>query len=120
MRRRGPFVALVLPGALGLLALLLRSLDESPRAGALGVVAAVLAAPLLPVVGIPLRSGTGLLLVAVAGSAVVWMALGWWASRRSRSWAGFAAEYGWMVLAIWVGSGLAALAANVVLGRPVL
>ena len=113
-------MALALPGALGLLALVLRSLDESSRAGALGFVVAVLAAPLLPVVGIPLRSGTGLVLVAVAASAVLWMVLGWWASRRSRSWAGFAAEYGWMVLAVWLGSGLAALAANVVLGRPVL
>lgn len=113
-------MALALPGALALLALVLRSFDEPSRAGALGFVVAVLAAPLLPAVGIPLRSGAGPVLVAAAASAALWMALGWWAARRSRSWAGFAVEYGWMVLAVWLGSGVAALAANVVLGRPVL
>jgi hypothetical protein len=119
-QRYGWLAALLLPAALGVLAVLLRSAEAPSRLGAFGFVVAVLAAPLLPVVGIPLRSGTTLVLVGIAASAVLWMVLGWWASRRSRSWPGFAVEFGWMVLAVWLGSGLAALAANLVLGRPAL
>ncbi len=113
-------MALALPTLLGLVAVVVLGADGPSRRGVLGFVAAVMAAPLLPVLGIPLRSGTTLVAAAVVASAVLWLLIGWWAARRSTSWAGFALEYGWMVLAVWVGTGLAALAADLVLGRPVL
>ena len=120
LRRRGPFVALALPTLLGLIAAVVLGADDPSRRGVLGFVAAVMAAPLLPVLGIPLRSGTTLVAAAVVASGVLWLAIGWWAARRSTSWAGYAIEYGWMVIAVWAGTGLAALAANLVLGRPLL
>lgn len=117
-RHRSPLVALVLPALLGLVAFVLLNDEGSSRRGALGFVAAVLAAPVLPVLGVPLRSGTLPITLAVAASAVLWLALGWWATRRSSTWTGFVTEYGWMVLAVWIGTGCAALAADLILGRP--
>lgn len=120
LRRRGPFVALALPTLLGLVAAVALGADSPSRRGVLGFVAAVMAAPVLPVLGIPLRSGATLVVAAAVASAVLWLLIGWRAARRSTSWAGFTVEYGSMVLAVWIGTGLAALAADLVLGRPVL
>lgn len=106
--------------ALGLLA----GGNDAAR-GVAGFAAAVLAAPLLPVLGVPLRSGSTPVTVAIVGSIVVWLGLGGWAERRaarssSPSWSRFAAEYLWMVLAVWFGLVLAAVASNLVLGRPLV
>ncbi len=72
----GPFVALVPPAVLGCVSLLLLRGHTSLARGVGGFVAAVLAAPGLLVAGVPLRSGRGVYLAAVVGSAVLWMIVG--------------------------------------------
>lgn len=139
IRRRSPIVALALPAALGVLSALLLAGDNSAARGMAGFAFAVLAAPALPVLGVPLRSGTPVVLLGVALSAVLWLALGHLAARRATSvdtmtgrsvswgpsaqegrpsWGRFVGEYAWMVVAVWVGLAVAVVAVDLVLGRP--
>ncbi len=122
MRTIGPLLALVPPAVVGVVALGLLRDSTTATTGVAGFVLAVLAAPLLPVLGAPLRSGTGLYLLAAAGSAAVWLVLGAMAAVRATrdprsGWGRFWGELGWMVLCVWVGVALAVLATNLVLGR---
>jgi len=83
---------------------------------------AVFAAPGLLVAGVPLRSGRAVYLVAVAGSAVLWMLIGAIAARRATrlpvaSWRDFWREYLWLALGVWLGVVAALIAVNLVFGR---
>lgn len=121
----GPFVALIPPAVLGVTALLMLQGSTTASRGVPGFVAAVLAAPLLPVLGAPMRSGSGLLLLAAAGSAVVWFVLGTVAAARatrdpSAGWARFWGEYLWLMICVWIGVVLSVVLTNLVLGRVLL
>jgi uncharacterized membrane protein len=118
-------VALLLPGVLGVFGLLMLRNSQSTARGIGGFVAAVLAAPLLPAFGAPIRSGKSVYLLAVVGSAVVWLAVGALAARRATrrpvaTWGGYWAEYLLLALSVWVGVVLSLVAANLVLGRALL
>src|SRR3954452_23541735 len=76
LRSVGPLMALVPPAILGAISLLLLRHHTSLVRGAAGFLTAVVAAPGLLVVGAPLRSGRGVYLLAIAGSAVLWVGLG--------------------------------------------
>jgi hypothetical protein len=122
LRASGPFVALVPPGVLGVVALLLLRGHSSLARGVGGFLIAVFAAPGLLVAGVPLRSGHAVYLVAVAGSAVLWMLLGAIAARRATrlpvaSWRDFWREYMWLALGVWLGVVAALIAVNLVFGR---
>jgi hypothetical protein len=125
IRTTGPFVALLPPAMLGAASLLaLRSSIDASR-GVPGFVAAVLAAPLLPVLGAPMRTGTSLYLIAVAGSALVWMVLGAVAAARATrdpaaGWGRFWVEYLWLMICVWIGVVLSVVLTNLVLGRVLL
>jgi hypothetical protein len=125
IRSRGPVVALMLPAALGVLALMLLNDSDSTARGVGGFAAAVLAAPLLPAFGAPIRSGGSLYVMAVVSSAVVWFVVGTVASRRATRgstarWGSFWAEYLLLAMSVWVGALLSLVAANLVLGRTLL
>jgi hypothetical protein len=115
-------VALVPPAALGLLSLLLLRGNTSLGRGVAGFLTAVMAAPGLLVAGAPLRSGGGVYLGAVVGSAVLWMIVGAVAARRATrlpaaTWSDYWREYAWLAVGVWLGV-LAALAAvNLMFGR---
>jgi hypothetical protein len=118
-------VALVLPALLGIVSLLMLRNSHSTMRGIGGFVAAVLAAPLLPAFGAPIRSGGGRYAVAVLASAVVWLLIGLLASRRAArrpvaTWGGFWAEYLLLALSAWVGVVLSLIASNLVMGRALL
>ncbi len=122
LRASGPFVALVPPGVLGVLALLLLRGHTSLVRGVAGFLTAVLAAPGLLVAGVPLRSGRAVYLGAVVGSAVLWMVLGAIAARRATrlpvaSWRDFWREYLWLAVGVWLGVVVALIAVNLVFGR---
>ena len=125
IRSRGPLVALVVPALAGLVGLMLLRGNDSTTRGVGGFVLVMLAAPLLTVAGVPLRSGASVYLAAVVASAVLWLLLGLIASRRATrttvaTWGRFWGEYLVMLCAVWAGTVLAIVAANVVLGRAVI
>lgn len=125
IRTTGPFVALLPPAVLGAAALLTLLGSTGASRGVPGFVAAVLAAPLLPVLGAPMRSGTSLYLIAAAGSAVVWMVLGAVAAARATrdpaaGWGRFWGEFVWLMVCVWIGVVLSVALTNLVLGRVLL
>ena len=118
-------VALVIPTLLGVLALVMLRNSTSTGRGVGGFVAAVLAVPLLPAFGAPIRSGGGLYVLAVVTSAVLWLLIGAVASRRATRgptarWSAYWAEYLLLLLSVWVGVALSLVAANLVMGRALL
>jgi hypothetical protein len=125
IRRLGPIAAVLPAGALGLLAWLLVKGSESATRGIPGFGLAVLAAPTLLVVGIPMRSGTGRYVLAGATSALLWLLLGFAAARRATrrpaaTWRDFWREFAWLAGGVWLGVVLALVAADLVLGRAFL
>lgn len=122
LRGAGPVVALLPPGVLGLLSLLLLRGHTSLVRGIGGFLTAVLAAPGLLVAGAPLRSGRSVYLGAVVGSAVLWMVVGAIASRRATrvpaaSWRDFWREYAWLAFGVWIGVVAALVSVDLVFGR---
>jgi hypothetical protein len=90
--------------------------------GIAGFLTAVLAAPGLLVVGAPLRTGTGVYLGAVVGSAVLWMIVGAISARRATrvpaaSWRDYWHEYVWLAFGVWLGVVVALAAVNLIFGR---
>ena len=90
--------------------------------GIAGFLTAVLAAPGLLVVGAPLRSGGGVYLGAIVGSAVLWMIVGAISSRKATrvpaaSWRDYWHEYVWLALGVWLGVIVALAAVNLIFGR---
>lgn len=125
IRSTGPILALILPAVLGAVAVMVERDSTSVGRGLGGFALAVLAAPALPMAGVPMRSGTDVMLIAVGASALLWLLLGVFAAQRAtRSaqprWARFWGEYAWMLLAVWTGTACGLLAANLVLGRSLL
>jgi hypothetical protein len=121
IRSYGPMLGLVPPALMGAIALLLlRGNTSSTMRGVLGFLLAVLAAPGLLVGGAPLASG-GMYLLAIAGSAVLWAAIGIAATRRATrtpvaTWGDFWKDYLSLAGAVWLGTVAALVAANLILG----
>lgn len=125
IRASGPLLALVPPALLGLAGIvLLRGNTTLPR-GIGGFLAALFAAPVLPIVGAPFRSDTSVLLVGVGLSAVVWFVIGVVAARRATrspiaTWRDFWGQYSWLAAGVWCGVLIALVVSNLVLGRALL
>jgi hypothetical protein len=123
VRRGGPVVALVVPLMLAAVATAAMWGSTSWWRGALGLVAAMAAAPLLPVVGVPAAGGLARLVLGGVGSAALWMLLGAVAARRATrtpgaSWPEWRREYGRLAVGAMVGGvGALAVAAGVTLLR---
>ncbi len=125
IRSKGPLVALLLPAALGLTSLMMLRGSTSATTGVGGFLLALLAAPLLPAFGAPLRTGSAAVVAAVLASAVMWFLLGAFAAQRATrsvaaGWGRFWGEYVWLTSCVWLGAVLAVVAANLVLGRVLL
>ena len=125
IRRMGPFVGLVPAAILGLIALRLLYNNTATSRGIAGFAAAVLAAPGLLAVGIPLATGAGRLMAGIAASAALWFVVGFVAARRAtRSpvavWRDFWREFAWLAAGIWLGVGLALALIELFLGRALL
>lgn len=122
LRSSGPLVALLPPGLLGVVSLLLLRGHTSIVRGVAGFVTAILAAPGLLVAGAPLRSGRGVYLGAVVGSALMWMIVGVIAARRATqipaaSWRDYWREYIWLAAGVWLGVVVALGVVNLIFGR---
>lgn len=124
IRTLGPFVAVVPPAIVGAVALLLLRDNTALSRGLGGFLAALFAAPVLPILGVPFEDSS-VYLPAVVASGVVWILLGVIASRRATrgpiaTWRDFWGQMIWLIAGVWVGVVLALVIANVVLGRSLL
>ena len=122
LRAAGPLMALVPPGIVGVISLLLLRHHTSLVRGVAGFLTAVVAAPGLLVVGAPLRSGRGVYLIAIVGSAVLWLVLGAIAARRATrlpaaSWRDFWREYVYLAVGVCLGVVIALGVVNLIFGR---
>jgi hypothetical protein len=117
IRRLGPWVGVAVPAVLGLLAKVM--------GGIVGFLLALLAAPGLLVAGVPLTSGFGVWAGALVGSALLWLLVATVAARRATrspvaTWTDFWRHYAWLAGGVWLGTVLALVAANLLLGRALL
>ena len=117
IRRMGPLLGLALPAAMGLLAAVM--------GGIVGFLLALLAAPALLVAGVPLASGAMVWAASLLGSALLWLVVATVAARRATrspvaTWADFWRQYAWLAGGVWLGTVLALVAANLLLGRALL
>jgi hypothetical protein len=89
--------------------------------GAIGFIAITCGVPLLPIVGLPARTGAMRWLIAIVGSAAIWWWVGQLSAARVRklavaSWADWAKEFGLYAAALVLGVIFALLIAAKSLG----
>ena len=121
LAQRGGFTAVGIAGALSLLGALVLALTSSAFFGAIGFVAITCGVPLLPMVGLPARTGAMRWLIAIVGSAAIWWWVGQLSAARVRklavaSWADWAKEFGLYAAALVLGVIFALLIAEMSLG----
>lgn len=95
--------------AAGLMSALVLWGSQSTVRGVIGFILAVVACPTLPIVGFPISSGVSKWLIAIASSAVLWMILGYVATRRSTKravagWPEWRSEWLRLAVGVWIGS----------------
>ncbi len=117
IRRWGPPLGLVVPGILGAIAYAALQLSDAAWSGAVGLIGGVCAAPGLLLVGAPFGEHD-LYGLAIAASALLWLLVGFLASRRATrnpmaTWNDYWRHFAWMCGGIWLGCcvalGIAAL-----------
>ena len=121
IRSRGPFLAVIPPLALGLIALLALKLFDGSTSGYVGLICGVFAAPILLAVGAPF-SDSSLYPIGVALSAMLWLIVGAVAARRSTrnpvaDWRDYWRTFGWLAGGIWLGATIALLVAKYSVGQ---
>jgi len=121
LRRWGWLVGLVPMALIGGAAWLVLRLGDGRASGLFGLAAGVIAAPGLLAVGAPFADSSNYPL-AVAGSAPLWAALGYLASRRATArpvaaWGDYARELLWLTIAVAAGAIAALGVAAAVLGE---
>lgn len=107
--RYGPLASLIVPAVSGILALILLYGSQSTWRGIIGLTAALLALPTLPIVGIPVTAGPTRWLVAIISSVALWLFLGHVAARRASrrmasSWPEWRQQWWRLAAGSWMGS----------------
>lgn len=120
----GPFLALAIPAALGLVAYGSLQLSDSAWSGAVGLIGGYFAAPALLAIGAPFADRT-IYPIAALASGVMWLLVGLLSSRRATrhpmaTWSDFWRHYFWMLFGIWVGVAVALAIATVQIGSDVV
>ena len=125
IRRLGPILALLPAAVLGAIAdLSLHDNTETTR-GVAGFAAAVLAAPAMLALGVPLASGSSKIVLGAAISAALWFVLGAIAARRATrspvaSWRDFWREFAWLAAGVWLGAVVALVVVQFAVGSAIL
>lgn len=93
----------------GLASIILLWGSQSTLRGVIGFVLAVMSCPTLPLFGFPVSSSGSELLIVIASSAALWIALGYVAVRRSTSravagWPEWRKEWLRLAIGVWIGS----------------
>jgi hypothetical protein len=107
----GPLLGLLVPGIVGAVAYLALRWSDAAWSGAVGLIGGVFAAPGLLAVGAPFGE-RGLYPVAILGSVVLWLFVGFLASRRATRtpiamWDDYWRHFAWMCGGVWLGCSLA-------------
>jgi hypothetical protein len=121
VRSLGAFAGLVVPGLLAAAGGGLLWGSDSAARGLTGFVLLVLGAPVLPLVGVPAAGDAARYWIAGAGSAVLWLIIGWLAARRAArlpvaGWAEWRREYLPLAFGVWLGAVGALVIAGVSVG----
>lgn len=109
VRRFGPFLAIAVAIAVGLLSAILLVGSNSAIRGVPGFMLAVAAVPTLPLFGVPVMGGNVRWILALVSSAALWFAIGNLAARRSTNdavsgWPEWRREYVRLAVGVWVGA----------------
>ena len=120
LARRGGFAAVGLAAVVSLFGAAVLALTSSAFFGAIGFIAISCGVPLLPMVGLPARTGATRWLIAIVGSAAIWW-VGQLSAARVRklavaSWADWSKEFGLYAAALVLGVIFALLIAAKSLG----
>lgn len=125
IQRRGMAAAVAPATLMGGVSLLLLAGSTSTARGVVGFALAVAGAPVLLIAGTPLEHGTGVVLLCILSSGVLWAAIGRVAARRATgvpaaTWRDFWREYLWLAVPVWLGSVAAGVVASVVIGSSIV
>jgi len=120
----GPFLGLLIPGALGAIAYLSLQLSDASWSGPVGLVGGYFAAPTLLAIGAPFADRS-VYPIAAGAAAVMWLFVGMLAARRSTrhpmaTWSDFWRHSLWMLAGIWVGVSVALAIATVRIGSGIV
>lgn len=124
IRAWGPLLGLLVPAVIGAISYAALQYSDASWSGAVGLIGGVVAAPGLLVVGAPFGN-SNLYVLGIAGSGILWMAIGLLASRRATRnplaiWGDFWRHYLWMAGGIWVGAGIALGVATISVGEALI
>ncbi len=100
-----------MPAIVGAIAFFSLQLFDTAWSGAVGLIGGVFAAPGLLAAGAPFGD-RGTYALAIGASALLWLAVGFLASRRATrnpmaTWADYWHHYAWMCAGVWVGAAIA-------------
>lgn len=124
IRSLGPFLGLLVPGIVGVLAFAALQVSDAAWSGSFGTIASFFAAPVLLAIGGPLAD-PALKPLAIGASALMWLFAGFVASRRATrnpmaTWGTYWRHYSWLLFGIWVGVALALAIASLRIGPELL
>ena len=114
----------MIPGALGIAAFAILRLFDTAWSGAVGLVGGVMAAPGLLFVGAPFRD-RAIYPLAVLASGLLWVAIGFVASRRATrnptaDWSDYWRHYLVMMGGVWIGAATALVIAAATVGQSLI
>lgn len=121
VRKFGPYLAVAISAAVGIVAALLLIGSTSALRGIPGFMLAIVAIPTLPLFGVPVMGGTVRWLLAIASSAAVWAFIGHLAAQRSTnrtisSWPEWRREWTRLSIGVWAGAILGLAVTAIALG----
>jgi len=121
VRKFGPYLAVSISAAIGILSALLLIGSTSAMRGVLGFILAIIAIPTLPLFGVPVMGGTVRWLLAIVSSGFIWAFVGHIAAQRSTnrtisSWPEWRREWTRLSVGVWVGAMFGLAVAAIALG----
>jgi len=121
VRKFGPYLAVSISAAIGILAALLLIGSTSATRGIPGFILAIVAIPTLPLFGVPVMGGTVRWLLAIVSSGLLWAFVGHVAAQRSTnrtisSWPEWRREWTRLSVGVWVGAMFGLAVAAIALG----
>jgi hypothetical protein len=121
VRKFGPYLAVAISAAIGIVAALLLIGSESALRGIPGFILAIVAIPTLPLFGVPVMGGTVRWLLAIVSSAAIWAFIGHLAAQRSTnrtisSWPEWRREWTRLSIGVWAGAMFGLAVAAIALG----
>jgi hypothetical protein len=121
VRKFGPYLAVAISTAVGILSALLLIGSTSAMRGIPGFILAIVAIPTLPLFGVPVMGGTVRWLLAILSSGLLWAFVGHVAAQRSTnrtisSWPEWRREWTRLSVGVWVGAMFGLAVAAIALG----